>query len=607
MGRFKSFLVGKPLASHMASHERISKVKALAVLSSDALSSVAYATEEILIPLTAFSAAAISYSLPIAIAILALLIIITLSYRQTISAYPSGGGAYIVAKENLGVTAGLVAGASLLIDYVLTVAVSVSAGIENIGSAVPMVWQHKELFGILVILIIMILNLRGIRESAKIFSVPTYFFIGSFGVLIISGFYHLIMGEIPPLPTAEVITKTTETIPIFLLLKAFSSGCSALTGVEAISNGIPMFEVPEQKNAKITMMWMSLILGVFFISLTTLTHFYGIVPQEGQTIVSLLARKAFGQNIFYYVLQFATALILVLAANTSYADFPRLASLLANDRFLPRQFSMMGDRLVFSNGILGLSLFAILLIVHYGGDTHHLIPLYAIGVFLSFTLSQLGMVVHHLKIKELHWKKNLLINLLGAITTFIVLLVIGATKFIHGAWIVCALIPAFVYVFKLIHSHYEELGDKLKVGLHSKSFVQVQKRNIVVIPVSNIHNGVLEAVSYSRSVSSDVRACYVEIEPKKTKVIVDSWNSFNTGVSLIVIPSPYRSIMEPLLNYVINLQKSEDGLWITVVIPEFIVKRWWENFLHNQSAFFIRTSLSFRKGIIITSVRYHLD
>jgi hypothetical protein len=307
------------------------------------------------------------------------------------------------------------------------------------------------------------------------------------------------------------------------------------------------------------------------------------------------------------VIQFSTALILVLAANTSYADFPRLASLLANDRYLPRQFTIMGDRLVFSNGILGLSLFAVMLIVHYEGDTHHLIPLYAVGVFLSFTLSQLGMVVHHLKEKESGWRWHLVINLLGAMTTLCVLLVIGITKFIHGAWIVCLLIPIFVYFFKSIHSHYEELGQKLNIELKSPNLINNERKNVVVIPVSNIHKGVIEAVNYSISVSSDVRSCYVEIEPHQTKKIKAAWENLNIGIPLVVVTSPYRSVMEPLLDYVIELQESNPGIWVTVVIPEFIVKRWWENFLHNQSAFFIKTALLFRKGIIVTSVRYHLD
>jgi amino acid transporter len=413
--KLKRWVVGTPLSSEMIQHERIPKWKALAVLSSDALSSVAYATEEVLIPLSLFAAAAVSWSIPIALAIAFLLIVVTVSYRQTIEAYPGGGGAYTVARDNLGEHAGLVAGAALLIDYVLTVSVSVAAGIENFASAFPALLPHKMALDVAVIIVIMMFNFRGVRESANIFALPTYLFIFSFVVMIASGFWQLANGS--AVPAAPLVHESYPAIPVFLLLRAFSSGCAALTGIEAISNGIPIFRVPSQRNAKTTMAWMSFILGSLFLGMTALCHLYGIVPKEGETAVSLLARRVFEGGWFYYLVQTSTTLILVLAANTSYADFPRLSSLLAKDRYLPRQLASLGDRLVFSNGIAGLSVAAIALILGFGGETHHLIPLYAIGVFLSFTLSQSGMVMHHLKVREPHWKKALAFNMLGAATT----------------------------------------------------------------------------------------------------------------------------------------------------------------------------------------------
>ncbi len=607
LAKMKRVLVGEPLSHEMMAHERIPKWKALAVLSSDALSSVAYATEEILIPLAAVSAALTLYSLPIAIAIATLLIIVTISYRQTIDAYPSGGGAYIVAKENLGVTAGLVAGAALLIDYVLTVAVSVASGIENIISAFPDLLPHKVALGLVVIFILMILNLRGLKESASVFALPTYFFIGSFVVLIVTGFYKVMSGQV--ISAVPVMGQAYPEIALFLMLRAFASGCTALTGVEAISNGIPVFRSPAQKNAKVTLTWMVVILGTFFLGITVLAHIFGVIPdpEHGQTAISLLSKAIFGDSFFYYFVQGTTAAILLLAANTSYADFPRLASLLARDRYLPRQLASLGDRLVFSNGIMGLSLAAMFLVVLFDGTTHHLIPLYAVGVFLSFTLSQLGMVVHHIKFREPSWQRSLVVNALGALTTFIVLLVIGSTKFTHGAWVVILLIPIMVVFFKRIHQHYVVLGSQLSLeGMHpTKELAEIE--NTVLIPVSSLHKGVLDSITYSLSISSKVRAIYVELDPGAAQRLKDQWAVWAPKVELVVLKSPYRSVTAPLLEYIDELCLKANCGWVTVVIPEFVPARWWENFLHNQSALFIRTALMFRKGIVVTSVRYHVD
>ncbi|MBC7384720.1 MAG: APC family permease [Cryobacterium sp.] len=604
--QIKRRALGNPLMTEMAHHERIPKWKALAVLSSDALSSVAYATEEILIPLSLFAAAAVAWSIPIALAIGALLFIITVSYRQTIDAYPGGGGAYTVAKENLGITAGLVAGASLLIDYTLTVSVSVAAGVENIASAFPSLGPHKVILGVLVILLVMLLNLRGIKESSNIFAIPTYLFIGSFLVLIVVGGWRIISGDVPP--AAPVIHEVYPAVPLFLLLRAFSSGCSALTGVEAISNGIPIFTEPSQKNAKATMLWMSTILGAFFLGITLLAHVYGVVPGEGQTAVSLLARQVFGNSKFYYAIPSTTALILFLAANTSYADFPRLASLLAKDRFLPRQLASLGDRLVFSNGIVGLSLGAIFLIIVFGGTTHHLIPLYAVGVFLSFTLSQVGMVVHHWRIREPGWIRSTFFNALGGLSTFVVLLVIGATKFLHGAWMVALLIPLLVVLFRRIKRHYVLIGKQLAAPMRSHSIsITAPVRHTAIVPVSGLHPGVLEALRYATTISADVRACYIDLDSEATLRLKGYWEKTVPNIPLTIIKSPYRSVIAPIIEYVERVRSETHNDTITVIVPEFVTPKWYHQFLHNQTALVLRAVLRGRENTVVTSVRYHLE
>ena len=604
-GRIKRFLIGNPLTMEMMAHEHIPKWKALAVLSSDALSSVAYATEEILIPLALFATAAMAWSIPIACAVAVLLFIITLSYRQTIDAYPNGGGAYTVAKENLGTNAGLVAGAALLIDYTLTVAVSVSSGVENIASAFPFVHDHQIIFGLVFILFIMIANLRGIKESSNIFALPTYFFIASFIIMIFAGIFRYMNGEIPS--PAPILNETYPEIPLFLLMRAFSSGCAALTGIEAISNGIPIFKTPAQKNAKITMLWMSTILGVLFLSITLLAHLFHIQPTHGQTAVSLLARAIFGSSWFYYVIQASVALILLLAANTSYADFPRLSSLLSQDRFLPRQLSSLGDRLVFSNGIMWLSAAAGLLVIIFKGQTHHLIPLYAVGVFLSFTLSQSGMIVHHLKHKESGWRKGLALNAFGALTTFIILLIIASTKFMSGAWIVILLIPLMVYCFKEIRFHYEQVAKQLSYATNA-SPIKLEKNNYtVIVPVSGIHPGVMEALKYAMALSTDVRACYVEMNADATLRMRTLWVDWAPEIPFVVLKSPYRSVIQPLLNYVDDAAKLTPYTKISIVIPEFVTAKWYHQFLHNQTSFLLRTALRLRRGKVVTIVRYYLD
>lgn len=605
LSRIKTFLLGEPLSNQMAHAERIPKWKALAVLSSDALSSVAYATEEILIPLSLFALTAMTWSIPIALGIALLLLVLTVSYRQTIDAYPNGGGAYTVAKENLGTYPGLVAGASLLIDYTLTVAVSVAAGVQNIASAMPSLQEHKVLVGSIVIVLIMLLNLRGIRESATIFALPTYLFIFSVFTLIIAGTWEMMFGS-GSASTPSIIHETYPAVPLFLVLRAFASGCSALTGVEAISNGITLFRTPQPRNAKITMAWMSLLLGCLFLGLTVLAHIHGIVPHEGETTVSILARRVFGSTWMYYLIQTATALILFLAANTSYAGFPMLSSILAGDRFLPRQMASVGDRLVFSNGIMGLSVAAIALLVVFEGDAHHLIPLYAVGVFLSFTLSQTGMVVRHLRTRAAGWFKSMVFNLVGAITTFVVLIVISITKFAGGAWMVIVAIPFLVMVFLKINRHYLAVGKELSQGMTGKVPSLEPVRHTVIIPISGIHRGVIDALRYAISISEDVRACYVEIDPEATERVKEEWRKWAADVPFVVLKSPAHSVITPLLQYIDDVENTTHDEVITVVIPEFVTSRWWHQIMHNQTALMIRAALMFKRRKVVTSVRYHL-
>jgi amino acid transporter len=602
--RLKRLLVGEPLSNLHAAEERIPKWKALSTLSSDALSSVTYATDAILIALAAFSANALAWSGPIAIGIVVLLAIITASYRQTIDAYPNGGGAYTVARENLGKYPGLVAGASLLIDYALTVAVSVSAGVENLTSAFPNLHEYTISICFLVIILITIMNLRGIRESATIFSFPTYFFIFSILALIATGLWKSWHGEVQA--AAPIVHAMYPAVPMILILRAFASGCAALAGVEAISNGIPIFREPSPQNAKITLVWMAVILGTLFLGITGLAHILQIVPHNNETLISLLGRSVFGDSLFYYFLQGSTAMILFLAANTSYSGFPRLASLLAKDRYLPRQLASQGDRLVFSNGVMGLSIIAGCLIWLFHAETIHLLPLYAVGVFLSFTLSQLGMVVHHKKSRHKGWRGSLLINATGAVVTFIVLMDIAVTKFLHGAWIVVLAIPVFILLFRKIYDHYLDVGRELNL-MGTEAPAKFRKvKHTVVIPVSGIHRGVLDAVEYAQSISEDVRACYVDLNTQATERMESEWKRWVPGVPFVVLKSPYRSVVEPLIRYIDDVEQICHDDLVTVVIPEFVTTKWWHRLLHNHTAIFIRAALAFRKGKVVTSVRYHL-
>jgi len=604
--KIRRLLIGDPLHNSQQSHELIPKWKALALLSADALSSIAYATEEIIIPLAVSGVAfATTWSLPIALAILALMFLVTMSYRQTINAYPNGGGAYIVAKENLGTGAGLVAGAALLIDYTLTVAVSVSAGVENLVSAFPSLASVQVFTAVWIILLLMVLSLRGVKDSATVFAIPTYLFIFSIFLLIGVGLFK--GPEDPTIHPHQVLLSNMPEIGIILLLRAFSSGCTALTGIEAISNGIPLFKHPQSKNANLTLLMMIAILGSMFAGITYLVNSYDVLPVQGVTLISGLTKAVFGNGIMFYVVQISVFLILFMAASTAYADFPRLSSLLAIDRYAPRQLASIGDRLVFSNGIIGLSLGAIALVIFFKGHTHSLIPLYAVGVFLSFTLSQAGMVVHHWKLREPNWIPSMLMNIIGTIVTFSILIVIGSFKFTHGAWLVILVIPIIVYAFHRIHVHYIMFARELSQSHYEIEKCEKVTDHVVVIPISGLHLGVMNAIRYGKSISSDIRVCFVKTDDLAEKRMLESWNAKFPDSKLYVLDSPYRSISEPILNFIDEVRKEHPTEFITVIFPEFVTYKWYHQLLHNQTAWLIKLSLIYKKNVIVTSVKYHLS
>lgn len=600
----KSILIGRPIETEREKHERLPKTLGLAVFASDALSSVAYATEEILLVLVLAGTTMLHYSMPIGIGIAVLIAIVAISYRQTIHAYPSGGGSYIVAKDNLGINAGLVAAAALLIDYVLTVAVSITAGVEAITSAVPALQSHAVMLSMISLLILTVGNLRGVKESGKIFAVPTYVFIGSITALVIYGLFKYFYLPHPPLPEYKE-APAGGILPIFLVMRAFASGCTALTGIEAVSNGVKAFKKPEARNASMTLTWMAAILGAFFIGITFLSNHYGILPSENETVLSQLAHAVFSNGILYYMVQISTFLILILAANTSFADFPRLSSIMAMGGYMPRQLSNRGDKLVFSNGILLLSLFSAVLIIGFGGQTHALIPLYAVGVFLAFTLSQIGIIKHWIDKKGDHWQKSAVINGIGGITTAVVLIVIAGTKFMHGAWLVIIAIPTIVYLTKQVKSHYRSVAAQLSLEAHVKE--TEFKHHSVIIPISGVQKAVIHAVKYAKALSDDVSAVYVCLDQEETKRIQDKWQEYGMGVPLIVLESPYRSIIRPFLDFLDEVHARYKMGVITVIMPEFVPQKWWHHLLHNQTALLIKGVLTFKNGIVSTSVPFHLS
>lgn len=623
---WRTWLIGRPLQTADAPHQTIGKAIGLAVFASDALSSTAYATQEILMILAAAGTVAFGYVFPISVAIVALLAIVTLSYEQTIHAYPGGGGAYIVARDNLGEFPAQTAGAALLTDYILTVAVSVSSGVAQIVSAYPALFPYRVHLAVAMVLFVMLINLRGVKESGVTFAIPTYFFITMMFLTVGIGLFRSLMGTLGTVvnPPPIEVTHTLQGVTAFLILHAFSSGTAALTGVEAISNGITAFKEPRSRNAGITLIWMSIILGSLFLGISYLTRQIQAIPSEKETVISQLARTIFeGQGLLYLGVISATTIILVMAANTAFADFPRLSALLAADGFLPRQLTYRGSRLVYSRGIVLLALMASLLIAVFSASVTHLIPLYAIGVFLSFTLSQAGMARRWWKIGHLQpgqevrergstlryepgWQAKMMINGFGSICTLVVMFVFAITKFQSGAWIVLILLPTLVALFSSIHHHYRHLAGRL--SLENYGAPPRIARHRVILPISGVHRGSLAALQYARSLSNDVTAVHVSIDPVETERVRQKWEKWGDGVRLVLLESPYRLLAEPLLQYIEEIARQrQPNEIITVVVPQFVPKRWYHNFLHAQTALWLRLALLFKPGIVITDVPYQVE
>ncbi|AIQ70934.1 APC family permease [Paenibacillus graminis] len=606
MSSVKRFLIGRPLKSDQLGEQKLNKTKALAILSSDALSSVAYGPEQILLVLVTLSAAAFWYSIPIAAGVLVLLLALILSYRQIIFAYPHGGGAYVVSKENLGKYPGLVAGGSLLVDYILTVAVSVSAGTDAITSAFPSLHPYNVFIAILFVLIITTLNLRGVTESASFLAYPVYLFVLALFVLIGVGVFRVLTGSVPADLHTPIGTPVAG-ISLFLLLKAFSSGSSALTGVEAISNAIPNFKAPAPNNAAKTLAAMGTLLAVLFTGIVFMAYYYGVTPREDATVVSIIAEQVFGRNFMYYFVQGTTALILVLAANTGYSAFPLLAVNLAKDKFIPRMFTVRGDRLGYSNGILILGLLSILLIIAFEGRTEHLIPLYAVGVFIPFTLSQSGMMVKWIRQKPQGWITKFIINTAGALISFIVTMMFFLTKF-PQVWPVLVFLPLIILLFYRIHKHYEAVADQLRISTCEEPPLAIEG-NIIILPVAGITHVVENSLRYAKSLGAEqIIAVHVPFEREDDAIFEEKWKNFHPEIRLVTLYSPYRSIIQPLTKFIDTVQRKagESDYQVTVVVPQFIPKKGWHNILHNQSSLLLRAHLLYRRNVIITTVPYHL-
>ena len=607
---WRTWLIGRPLLTADAPHQTIGKLVGLAVFGADALSSIAYAPQETLVILASAGSQAFGYAFPISLIITVLLAIVTISYQQTIHAYPGGGGAYTVVKENLGITSALIAGSALMLDYILLAAVAISSGVAQIVSAIPVLYEHRVVLAVGFLILIAIANLRGVKESGNTFAVPTYFFLGMTTLTVVIGFYKYLTGSLgvvvdPP----HMETLGTQTVSLFLLLRAFSNGTTALTGVECISNGVKAFKEPRTQNASVTMIWMSTILGVLFVSMTFLLWKIGAVPAESETVVSQLARTVYeSRGIFYGGTIIATTIILVLATNTAFADFPRLSAIIAEDGYLPRQLAFRGSRLVFSRGIVTLTAIAATLIILFQASVTALVPLWAVGVFLSFTLSQTGMAIHWRRAGvqgDKSWRWKLAINGVGACCTAIVTLIFAITKFSNGAWIIIILLPVIVMSFFAVYRHYRTLAQDLSLD----SFGEPPHigRHRVIMPVAGIHRGTLEALQYARSLSNDVTAVHILLDPAEREGFEKKWKWWGQGIRLVMIESPYRTFLEPFLGYVDevsrNAQRNER---LTIVVPQFNPRYSWHNLLHTQTALWLRFALLSKRGIVITEVPYQV-
>ncbi len=613
---WRTLLVGKPLPTEAAPHQTIGKFIGLAVFASDALSSSAYATQEILHILAAAGTAAMANVLPISCAIVVLLAIVALSYEQTIHAYPNGGGSYIVARDNLGWTPAKFAGAALWTDYILTVAVSISSGVAQLTYQFPALQKDRAYIAMALVLVITVVNLRGVKESGAAFAIPTYFFIGMMLSMIAVGAYRYLTGTLPMVVNPPKLEHQGALLAVngFLLLHAFSSGTAALTGIEAISDGIQAFNQPRSRNAGITLIWMAAILSTLFLSISFFAHKVGAVPSELETVISQVARTIYGDGVLYAMVIWSTTVILVMAANTSFADFPRLSAFLAADGFLPRQLAFRGSRLVYSRGIVTLALLACLLIYAFDASVSALIPLYAIGVFLGFTVSQAGMANRWIKAGRLQpgetvqergsvlkheprWRGKMLINGFGSCLTFVVMCIFAVTKFSSGAWVVLVIIPALVYAFSSINAHYRDMARRLSLAGYCTQ--PRTRRHRVVAAVSGVHAGSLRALHYARSISSDVTAVHVSLDPDDAERVQRLWDTWGQGVRLLMLESPYRLLLDPLLKYVNDLLSyRQPDETVTIVVPTFVPAKTWHNLLHTQAAFILRMALVFKRGVV---------
>ncbi len=603
----KRLFFGRPLKSDELENEKMPVWKALPILSSDALSSVSYGTEQILLELATVGVAAFAFSVPIAIAIILLITLLVVSYRQVIDAYPQGGGAYMVSKENLGMSFGRLTGVSLMVDYTLTVAVSVSAGVQAITSAFPVAIPYIVPLALLLVWFMVWLNLRGTSESGTAFAFPTYFFIACIVLLIGKGAFDLITGAEHVKSFHALPTAVPSGLTLFVLLKAFSSGCSAVTGIEAISDAVPHFKTPSPVNAKSTLLTLGILLAVIFGGVTILTLAYGIEPHpHGHTsVLSMVTEDAFGRGTIYYATQLATMMILTLAANTSFNGFPILASIMARDQNFPRMFVSRGDRLALHFGIVTLGVLASVLLIAFRGKTEALIPLYAIGVFLSFTLAQSGLVRKWLKEKRKGWQSRFAINGLGALVSFAVLLIFCVTKFTEGAWIVILLTPVLLWAITKIHHHYEDVSNELRFDIGEPL---PRKESVIIVPVAGIHRVVASTIAHAKSLSPDVIAFYVSFSDEDGKKMEEKWKQWDPGVRLIVFKSRYRNLLNPLTEFIERVKNHVGGRQtIMVLLPQFFTNRWWHRFLHNQSAHRIRARLFKEKDIVVATVPYHLN
>ena len=621
----QTWLIGRPLATADAPHQTIGKLIGLAVFSSDAMSSVAYGPQEMMLILAAAGTQYLPLALPLVCAIVVLLTILTFSYEQTIHAYPGGGGAYIVARDNLGEVPAQVAGAALLTDYILTVAVSISSGVAQLASAFPVLDSYRVVLAVALIMMVMLINLRGVKESGITFAIPTYFFLVMMFATVIMGFIRYFtggLGMVANPPPLEV--EALQPLTLFLILRAFANGTASITGVEAISNGVTAFKEPHSKNAGITLIWMSLILGSLLLGITFLSIQIGAIPAEGETVISQLVRTIYrGRGLLYILTVSATTVILIMAANTAFADFPRLSALQASDGFLPRQLTFRGSRLVYSGGIVLLALIASLLVIGFRASVTNLIPLYAIGVFLSFTLSQTGMARRWWKSGQLKegekivergstirfdkgWVHKMIINGIGAFSTAIVAVIFAVTKFKDGAWVIIILIPLLVAIFTQIHHHYKHLATSL--SLENNPVKRKIGRNRVIMPISGVHKGTLAGLQFASSISDDITVVHVSIDPVETEKVKTKWETWGDGYRLVVLDSPYRLFLEPLLEYVdkISAVMAPNEI-ITLVVPQFVPRHWWTNFLHMRTAETLRKALLHRKNIVITEVPYQVD